>query len=135
MMPMERSIVNATRRRNRNSTGPEAREAATAVVAASRTSNSLPGGHSEWEPPDPIPNSEVKTLCADGSVPFRHARVGHRQASNQEPLRSKDLGGFFIACEWRQGSSSQSFEMQARASPRQDTSITPRAGAFYLSHA
>ena len=30
--------------------------------------NSLPGGNSEREPPDPIPNSEVKTLCADGSV-------------------------------------------------------------------
>jgi len=28
----------------------------------------LPGGHSEREPPDPIPNSEVKTFCADGSV-------------------------------------------------------------------
>ncbi len=28
----------------------------------------LPGGHSEWEPPDPIPNSEVKPLSADGSV-------------------------------------------------------------------
>ena len=28
----------------------------------------LPGGHSEWEPPDPIPNSEVKPLSADDSV-------------------------------------------------------------------
>ena len=56
----------------------------------------MPGGHSEWEPPDPIPNSEVKTLCADGSVPFRHARVGHRQASNRKPLRSKGLRGFFF---------------------------------------
>ena len=28
----------------------------------------LPGGHSEREPPDPIPNSEVKPLSADGSV-------------------------------------------------------------------
>src|SRR6185503_18894717 len=44
------------------------------------TSTSIPGGNSEREPPDPIPNSEVKTLCADGSVPFRHARVGHCQA-------------------------------------------------------
>jgi hypothetical protein len=40
----------------------------------------LPGGQSEWEPPDPLSNSEVKTLCADGSVPFGHARVGHCQA-------------------------------------------------------
>jgi hypothetical protein len=38
----------------------------------------------------------VKTLCADGSVPFRHARVGHRQASNKKPLRSQDLRGFFL---------------------------------------
>jgi hypothetical protein len=28
----------------------------------------LPDGISEQEPPDPIPNSEVKMLCADGSV-------------------------------------------------------------------
>ena len=28
----------------------------------------LPDGISEREPPDPIPNSEVKTFCADGSV-------------------------------------------------------------------
>lgn len=27
-----------------------------------------PDGISEREPPDPFPNSEVKTLCADGSV-------------------------------------------------------------------
>ena len=30
-------------------------------------------------PPDPIPNSEVKRRCADGSVGFPHVRVGHRQ--------------------------------------------------------
>ena len=29
---------------------------------------SLPGGHSEREPPDPIPNSEVKAFSADDSV-------------------------------------------------------------------
>ncbi len=28
----------------------------------------MPGGNSEWEPPDPIPNSEVTTLSADDSV-------------------------------------------------------------------
>ena len=32
------------------------------------------------EPPDPIPNSEVKRFSADGSVGFPHVRVGHRQA-------------------------------------------------------
>ncbi len=41
---------------------------------------SLSGGNSEWEPPDPFPNSEVKMLSADGSVGSPHVRVGHRQA-------------------------------------------------------
>ena len=45
-----------------------------------QTSKSLPGGNSEWEPPDPIPNSEVKTLCADDSVAASYAKVGHCQA-------------------------------------------------------
>lgn len=30
----------------------------------------LPGGHSAVEPPDPMPNSEVKRGSADGSVAF-----------------------------------------------------------------
>ena len=42
----------------------------------------LLGDHSEMEPPDPIPNSEVKRLSADGSVGFPHVRVGHCQALN-----------------------------------------------------
>ena len=33
-----------------------------------RRSNRLPGEISAVEPPDPIPNSEVKRSCADGSV-------------------------------------------------------------------
>ena len=45
-------------------------------------STELPGGNSEWEPPDPFSNSEVKTLSADGSVGSPHVRVGHRQAFN-----------------------------------------------------
>ena len=45
---------------------------------------SLPGGNSEREPPDSIPNSEVKTLSADGSVGSPHVRVGHCQASTQK---------------------------------------------------
>lgn len=40
----------------------------------------LLGEHSEREPPDPIPNSEVKPLCADDSVAGCHVKVGHRQA-------------------------------------------------------
>ena len=42
--------------------------------------NVLPGGHSEWEPPDPFSNSEVKTLSADASVDFVDVKVGHCQA-------------------------------------------------------
>ncbi len=45
----------------------------------------LPGGNSKWEPPDPIPNSEVKLLSADGSTGFPSARVGHCQAFIQSP--------------------------------------------------
>lgn len=41
---------------------------------------SLPGDHRDMEPPDPIPNSVVKRVLADGSVEFLHVRVGHRQA-------------------------------------------------------
>ena len=49
-----------------------------------KSNASFPGGNSEWEPPDPFPNSEVKTLSADGSVGSPHVRVGHRQDLNQE---------------------------------------------------
>ena len=60
----------------------------------------LPGGHSEWEPPDPFSNSEVKTLCADGSVPFGHARVGHCQALKYEtPIEEISIGVFVMYAE------------------------------------
>ena len=49
------------------------------------------------EPPDPIPNSEVKRHIADGSVGFPHVRVGHRQALNSKPHRLIVVG-FFIGC-------------------------------------
>src|SRR6516164_2471630 len=52
----------------------------------------LPGGHSEWEPPDPFSNSEVKTLCADASVDFVDVKVGHCQALNL--MTAKNLTGF-----------------------------------------
>jgi hypothetical protein len=42
----------------------------------------LLGDHSEREPPDPIPNSEVKPLSADDSVAVCHVKVGNRQAPN-----------------------------------------------------
>lgn len=58
-------------------------------------SNSLPGGYSEWEPPDPFPNSEVKTLCADGSLAVGQVRVGHRQDPKRNPP-TETSGGFFL---------------------------------------
>ena len=48
--------------------------------ALGRHPTELPDDHSECEPPDPISNSEVKVLSADGSVGSPHVRVGHRQA-------------------------------------------------------
>ena len=59
----------------------------------------LPDDHSECEPPDPISNSEVKVLSADGSVGSPHVRVGHCQALNPKPLSSDLLGGFFMPGE------------------------------------
>ena len=56
----------------------------------------LLGDHSEMEPPDPIPNSEVKRFSADGSVGFPHVRVGHRQASKLKTPSIFDAGVFFV---------------------------------------
>ena len=58
---------------------------------------SLPGGHSEVEPPDPIPNSEVKRFSADGSVGPPHVRVGHCQALTPKALYHS-IQGFFYDC-------------------------------------
>ena len=57
---------------------------------------SFPGGNSEWEPPDPFSNSEVKTLSADGSVGSPHVRVGHRQDLYSKKPHPKGCG-FFLA--------------------------------------
>ena len=53
--------------------------------------------HRALEPPDPIPNSEVKRCIADGSVGFPHVRVGHRQALNPKPLAAIATRGFSIS--------------------------------------
>ena len=56
--------------------------------------------HSELEPPDSIPNSEVKRLSADGSVGFAHVRVGHRQALKyNKKAPSRKRWGFFVVFE------------------------------------
>ena len=64
------------------------------AAAIGGVGDSFPGGHSGRVPPDPIPNSEVKTLCADGSLAVGQARVGHCQ----DPMRPPDgnVGGFFF---------------------------------------
>ena len=55
----------------------------------------LPDDYSEWEPPDPLPNSEVKPLSADGSVGLPHVRVGHRQALKYKTPCQDNLAGRF----------------------------------------
>ena len=62
---------------------------------ARASSRRLPGDFSELVPPVPIPNTEVKRLSADDSVAHGHARVGHRQAPNEE-APGLTTGGFFI---------------------------------------
>gem|GEM_PF-1164886 len=55
------------------------------------------GDHSELDPPDPIPNSEVKRFSVDGSVGAPHVRVEHRQAFNTEkPSSALHLGVFSL---------------------------------------
>ena len=57
---------------------------------------SLPGDHRAMEPPDPIPNSEVKRCIADGSVGFPHVRVGHCQAPKKENPHRDAVGVLFF---------------------------------------
>ena len=64
----------------------------------------LPGDNRALEPPDSIPNSEVKRCIADGSVGLPHVRVGHRQASKLK--RVTQSGGPFL------------FGMRCRSLPR-----------------
>jgi hypothetical protein len=68
-----------------------------ALQSVRLTQASLPGDNRALEPPDPIPNSEVKRRIADGSVGFPHVRVGHRQASKKEnPLQQRCRGFCFL---------------------------------------
>ena len=63
---------------------------------------SLLGDHSGREPPDPIPNSEVKPFSADDSVAVCHAKVGNRQALNPKKPKLAFKPGFFF-CHGRYG--------------------------------
>ena len=51
--------------------------------------------NSAVEPPEPIPNSEVKRSSADGSVGLPHVRVGHRQALILKTLTGIPVRVFF----------------------------------------
>ena len=55
----------------------------------------LLGNNSVLDPPDPIPNSEVKRNSADDSVGSPHVKVGHCQALIQKP-RSLIRSGLFL---------------------------------------
>ena len=57
---------------------------------------SLLGGNGKLDPPDPIPNSEVKQLSADDSVGSPHVKVGHCQAFIPKNPRYESVEGFFL---------------------------------------
>ena len=61
-----------------------------------RRATCLLDDHRALEPPDPIPNSDVKRCLADGSVGFPHVRVGHRQAFIAKPQPLARLGLFCV---------------------------------------
>ena len=67
---------------------------------AKSSNASFPGGNSEWEPPDPFSNSEVKTLSADGSVGFPHVRVGHRQDLYLKKAAPGCRVRLFLSCKY-----------------------------------
>ena len=57
----------------------------------------LSGIHRVMEPPDPIPNSEVKRGIADGSVGSPHVRVGQCQTYTAKALPvSQITEGLFL---------------------------------------
>ena len=62
----------------------------------------LLGGDSEWEPPESISNSEVKTLSADDSVGLPHVKIGHCQASNYNPPVPELHRGVLFLCGFAQ---------------------------------
>jgi hypothetical protein len=57
---------------------------------------SLLGNNSVLDPPDPIPNSEVKWYCADDSVGSPHVKVGHCQALIPKPRYQPISGLFYV---------------------------------------
>ena len=76
-----------------------------------------PDGHSELEPPLPIPNRTVKRLCADDSA-ATSVKVGHRQATIRK-TPGLPVGGFLFSDQVTRGQphSSQIQNATARMRP------------------
>ena len=87
----------------------------------------MPGDHRALEPPDPIPNSEVKRCIADGSVGYPHVRVGHRQALIPNPV-ARCATGFFYALwmRWAGVGGSKSFEQETRYQTYKEAWAAPK---------
>ena len=64
-------------------------------IKTNTTHQGLLDDNSTVEPPEPIPNSEVKRSRADGSVGSPHVRVGHRQALILKALTGSPVRVFF----------------------------------------
>ena len=56
------------------------------------------GGYCEEATPDPIPNSEVKLLSADGTAHLLCGRVGRRRILFKKPAIQLRIAGFFRFC-------------------------------------
>ena len=54
------------------------------------------GGHSSLDPPDPIPNSEVKRTCADDSVDYPCESRSPPGSLSDKPPQRKLQGGLFL---------------------------------------
>ena len=68
-----------------------------AFTQGSVKANSFPGGNSALEPPDPIPNSEVKRRSADGSTRLSSCEsMSPPGLEYQTPVRQ--LTGVFFVC-------------------------------------
>ena len=95
-----------------------------AAKAATTARQFMPGGHSEWVPPLPIPNRTVKPLSADDSTDTR-AKVGHRQAPHQGPQHM--LGAFALSCP-----SSRVYDRLHRVRFRANINLT--SSVFFVAH-
>ena len=66
-------------RKKKNKGQDRAKSKDTSKSEKARNKKNYPGGESAIDPPESMPNSEVKCCYADGSVGIPHVRVGHCQ--------------------------------------------------------